>query len=73
MKFILTNTLLFLVMLPQLAMAAVDSYRFFHVTIDTPWLIFIFLAFLVLFPFVLLAILYWYFAFKRGQETNHHE
>lgn len=47
------------------AQAALDSYSFFHVTIETPWAIFIFLCFLVLAPFVLLAILYWHFALLR--------
>ena len=40
------------------AHAAIDSYSFFHVTIETPWMIFIFLCFLILAPFVLMAILY---------------
>lgn len=41
---------------------AVDSYRFLHVTIETPWMIFLFLLCIVLFPFVLMAILHWHFA-----------
>ncbi len=45
---------------------AVDSYRYLHVTIDTPWAIFIFLLLIILFPFVLMATLYWYFAFKKS-------
>ena len=49
---------------------AADSYRFLHVTIDTPWAIFIFLLFIVMFPFVLMAILYWYFALK-STSTPH--
>lgn len=44
---------------------AVDSYRFIHVTIETPWMIFLFLLCIVLFPFVLTAILHWYFANKK--------
>ena len=44
---------------------AVDSYRFLHVTIETPWMIFLFLLCIVLFPFVLTAILHWYFANKK--------
>ncbi len=48
---------------------AADSYRFLHVTIDTPWAIFVFLLFIVMFPFVLMAILYWYFAFQKDNET----
>lgn len=44
---------------------AVDSYRYAHVTIDTPWAIFIFLLLIILFPFVLMAVLYWHFAMKK--------
>lgn len=36
---------------------AVDSYRYLHVTIDTPWMIFVFLFFLVFAPMILAAIL----------------
>ncbi len=46
---------------------AVDSYRYVHVTIDTPWAIFIFLLLIILFPFVLMAALYWYFAVKKPE------
>lgn len=46
--------------------AATDSYRWLHVTIDTPWAIFIFLLPMVMLPVVLIAILYWRFA---GKET----
>lgn len=41
---------------------AVDSYRYLHVTIDTPWAIFLFLLPIVLSPFILMAFLYWRFA-----------
>lgn len=44
---------------------AVDSYRYLHVTIDTPWSIFLFLLPIVLSPFILMAILYWRFAGRR--------
>lgn len=52
---------------------AVDSYRYAHVTIDTPWAIFIFLLLIILLPFVLMAILYWYFAAKKpdGESAEH--
>jgi len=43
---------------------AADSYRWLHVTIDTPWAIFIFLLPMVLIPVVLMAILYWRFSGK---------
>lgn len=50
--------------------AGADSYRFLHVTIETPWAIFIFLLGFILTPFVLMAGLYWYFAYKKGKEEN---
>jgi len=48
---------------------AVDSYRYAHVTIETPWLIFLFLLVIILLPFILSAILYWHFA-TRKPEAN---
>lgn len=56
---------LFLLCAPTSIVFAADSYRYMHVSIDTPWAIFIFLLFIILFPFVLSAILYWYFTFKK--------
>ena len=41
------------------AQAAVNSYRFLHVTIDTPWHIFLFLLMGVFAPFVLMVVLMW--------------
>jgi len=49
---------------------AVDSYRYAHVTIETPWAIFIFLLLIILFPFVLMAVLYWHFATKKPDEEG---
>lgn len=49
--------------------AAADSYRFLHVTIETPWAIFIFLLLFIMIPFILMAMLYWYFAFKKNKES----
>ncbi len=51
---------------------AVDSYRYLRVTIDTPWMIFLGLATVVMLPFILLMILYWYFAVKKkpGEEST---
>jgi len=49
---------------------AVDSYRFLHVTIDTPWFIFIFLFFLVFSPMILSAIIHWRTALKRDNEDD---
>lgn len=55
--------------LPAAASAA-DSYRWLHVTIDTPWAIFIFLLPMVLTPLVLMAVLYWRFATKPEEKNN---
>lgn len=44
---------------------ALDSYRFLHVTIDTPWTIFIFLLLTIFAPFVLMAVLVWRFAERK--------
>ncbi len=49
---------------------AVDSYRFLHVTIDTPWYIFIFLFFLVFSPMILSAIIHWRNALKREEDED---
>ena len=49
----------------SLAHAAVDSYRFAHVTISTPWYIFIFLMLGVFAPFVLMAVLAWRNAMRK--------
>lgn len=51
---------------------AVDSYRFFHVTIQTPWMIFIFLLVIILIPFILSAILHWHFAGKKASGDDDH-
>jgi uncharacterized membrane protein YadS len=63
----------------QLAQAAVDSYRFAHVTISTPWYIFIFLLMGVFAPFVLMVVLAWRNAVRKttpemteeGQNPSH--
>jgi hypothetical protein len=39
--------------------ASVNSYRFLHVTIDTPWHIFLFLLMGIFAPFVLMVVLMW--------------
>ncbi len=49
---------------------ATDSYRWLHVTIETPWAIFIFLLPMVLAAPVLMAILYWRFAFKKDNTSK---
>lgn len=52
------------------AFAAADSYRWLHVTIETPWAIFIFLLPMVLAPAILMAILYWRFSGKKTPEAK---
>ncbi|HXH71368.1 MAG TPA: hypothetical protein VNI58_00945 [Mariprofundaceae bacterium] len=52
---------------------AVDSYRYLHVTIDTPWTIFVFLFFLVFAPMILAVVLYWRHAWTRGKEEDDKE
>ena len=52
---------------------AVDSYRFLHVTIDTPWYIFLFLLPIVMSPFILMAILYWRFSNENKEENKDSE
>jgi len=49
---------------------AVDSYRYLHVTIDTPWMIFIFLFFLVFAPMILAAILTLRNALRRDRDDE---
>jgi len=52
---------------------AVDSYRYLHVNIDTPWMIFVFLFFLVFAPMLLAVILYWRYALKKDEEAEEHD
>jgi uncharacterized membrane protein len=53
--------------------ARADSYRYMHVSIETPWMIFLFLLVAVLMPFILMAILYWRTAVRRGHEADNAE
>ncbi len=57
------------------AQAAVDSYRYAHVTISTPWYIFIFLLMGIFAPFILMAVLAWRVAMKKpdNKKTNSSE
>lgn len=45
--------------------AAVDSYHYLHVTIETPWYIFLVLLPMVLAPLVLMGVLVWRYAERR--------
>jgi len=58
--------MLFGLAVTPMAVAAVDSYRFAHVTISTPWYIFIFLLMGVFAPFVLMVILAWRNAMRKA-------
>lgn len=49
---------------------ALDSYRFLHVTIDTPWFIFLFLLAAIFSPFVLMAALAWRYAERKAELAN---
>jgi uncharacterized membrane protein YadS len=50
------------------AQAQVDSYRYMHVTIDTPWYIFLFLMMMVFIPFILMAVLAWKNAIRKSKR-----
>lgn len=47
---------------------AIDSYRFLHVTIETPWYIFLFLLAIFFVPFILMGVLVWRYAEKRKEH-----
>ncbi len=58
-------------LLTSSAYAAVDSYRFLHVTIETPWYIFVFLLGGVFTPFILMIVLVWQNAIRKaGKKTE---
>ncbi len=59
-----------LLLWPQMSHAAVDSYRYLHVTIDTPWSIFLVLLPMVLAPLVLMAVLVWRYAERRAEAEQ---
>ena len=48
--------------------AAVDSYRYLHVTVETPYTIFLFLLAGILAPFLLMGILVWRFVGRKPKE-----
>jgi hypothetical protein len=55
---------------PLPAAAAVNSYRFLHVTIDTPWHIFLFLLMGIFAPFVLMVVLSWRNSTRRREQAK---
>ncbi len=52
------------------AWAAFDSYRYLHVTIETPWAIFVGLFFLVVFPVALAVFLQWKYAKPKEDDDD---
>jgi uncharacterized membrane protein len=52
------------------ARAAVDSYHYLHVTIETPWFIFLVLAPMVLAPMVIMAFMAWRHAERRKEDEE---
>jgi hypothetical protein len=55
----LTATALASLLLHAPAVLAIDSYRYLHVSIETPWVIFLFLLVAVFIPFILMLVLMW--------------
>jgi hypothetical protein len=55
------------------AQAAVNSYRFLHVTIDTPWHIFLFLLIGIFSPFVLMVVLMWRNSLRKRELARARE
>lgn len=49
---------------------AFDSYRYMHVSINTPWNIFLFLLMAIFSPFILMAVLSWYFSGKKRKTDD---
>jgi len=49
---------------------AMDSYRYLHVSIETPWAIFVFLFAMVFTPMVIAVVLYWRHALKKDDDDN---
>ena len=49
---------------------ALDSYRFLHVTIDTPWTIFLFLLIAVFVPFILMGVLVWRYSERKAGDGD---
>lgn len=52
---------------------AVDSYHYLHVTINTPWTIFLILVPMVLAPLVLMGVMVWRYAERRKGDEGTEE
>jgi len=48
---------------------ALDSYRYMHVSIETPWMIFLFLLGAVFIPFILMLALMWWRPANKSMST----
>ena len=48
---------------------ALDSYRYLHVSIETPWMIFLFLLGAVFVPFILMLALMWWRPMNKSIST----
>ncbi len=71
-KMIKAHRIFFLIASLALASPAwsLDSYRYLHVSIETPWRIFLFLIIGIFAPFIVLAYLYWRQA-QRSRDSKH--
>ena len=67
MKRVCAATMLALTLLHAEGVFAIDSYRYLHVSIETPWTIFLFLLVAVFVPFILMVVLMW----RRPSEKTH--
>lgn len=47
--------------------AEVDSYRYLHVSVETPYTVFLFLLVGILAPFILMGILVWRFVGRKNK------
>ncbi|MGO9992332.1 MAG: hypothetical protein ACLPTF_07435 [Steroidobacteraceae bacterium] len=65
MRRVLTASGLVLMLLHADAGFAIDSYRYLHVNIQTPWMIFLFLLVAVFVPFILMVVLMWWRAMRK--------
>jgi hypothetical protein len=52
---------------------AIDSYRYLHVSIETPWMIFLFLLVAVFVPFILMVVLMWRGAIRKAATKSTRE
>jgi hypothetical protein len=49
---------------------AIDSYRYLHVSIETPWMIFLFLLVAIFVPFVLMIALMWRSQLRKSLDRS---